>query len=67
MEPLDPVVRQELPWVRKILDDEVWLEGERRHQAVSVEDPAVVNRVCDILLAQGARMRADAEHALTES
>jgi hypothetical protein len=64
MQPLDPVVRRELPWVRKILDDEAWLAGERRHRPVDPDDPEVVERVCDILLTHGARMRSEAEHAL---
>ncbi len=60
MNTFDPVVTCELPWVQKILEDETWLEGERRHQAVSIDDPVVVERVCNILLSEGANLRARA-------
>jgi hypothetical protein len=64
MKTYDPVVMCELPWVQKILNDEIWLEGERRHQPVRPDDPVVLERVCDILLHEGAGLRERALHDL---
>ena len=54
---LDPVVFQELPVIEKIISDETWLEGERRGQYVSPEDPVVREHVCDIVLSIGGQLR----------
>ncbi len=53
----DPVVIQELPVIQKIISDETWLEGERRGGYVSQEDPVVRERVCDVVLTIGERLR----------
>jgi hypothetical protein len=57
MPPLDPILFRELPVIRKIVDDETWLEGERRGCAVSPHDPAVREKVCLVILRIGAQLR----------
>jgi len=51
------IVGQEIPLIRKIIDDETWLEGERRNQPVSAQDQRVVENVCRVVLQVGADMR----------
>jgi hypothetical protein len=57
MSPSDPIVPRELPVIQKIIDDETWLEGERRGCPVSPYDPVVCDRVCDIVLRIGSELR----------
>lgn len=54
---LDPVVFGELPLIQKIIDDETWLEGERRQAWVSSEDPVVRENVCRVILRIGRELR----------
>lgn len=54
---LDPIVSGELLVIRKIIDDETWLEGERRGCCVSRDDPAVRESVCAIILRIGQQLR----------
>jgi hypothetical protein len=54
---LDPIVFRELPVIEKIISDETWLEGERRGGYVSPEDPVVRERVCDVVLSIGEKLR----------
>jgi hypothetical protein len=54
----DPVVIRELPLVARIIQDEVWLEGERRGCPVPASDPVVRAKVCDVVLRVGADLRA---------
>lgn len=63
MPPLDPILFRELPVIRKIIDDETWLEGERRGAPVSRRDPVVQENVCRVILRIGAELRA----ALTQA
>lgn len=58
MTPMDPILFRELPMIRKIIDDETWLEGERRQAPVSPDDPVVQENVCLVILRIGAEMRA---------
>jgi hypothetical protein len=53
----DTVVLFQLPIIAKILQDETWLEGERRRQAVSPRDPVVVENVCRVVLRVGQELR----------
>lgn len=53
----DPVILRELPVIQKIIADETWLEGERRGRYVSSNDPVVQERVCDIILSIGEKLR----------
>ena len=57
MSKLDPVVFRELPVIQKIIQDETWLEGERRGGYVSPEDPVVQENVCAIILSIGEKLR----------
>ena len=53
----DPVVQRQFPVIVKIVQDETWLEGERRGQAVSAHDPTVVENVCQVVLRVGGELR----------
>jgi hypothetical protein len=55
---LDPVMFRQLPVIQKIIQDETWYESERRGCAVTPDDPAVRERVCEIVLRIGAELRA---------
>ncbi|HEY9248289.1 MAG TPA: hypothetical protein VIO38_04125 [Rariglobus sp.] len=57
MQILNPIVSAELPVIQKIIDDETWLEGERRGCWVSPQDPVVVEHVCTIILRVGRELR----------
>jgi hypothetical protein len=59
----DPVVPRQLPVIKKIIDDETWLEGERRGCYVAPTDPVVRERVCDVVLRVGAQLRASLSSA----
>jgi hypothetical protein len=53
----DPVVSHELPVIRKIIEDETWLEGERRGCRVTPDDHVVRDRVCAVILRIGQQLR----------
>ena len=53
----DPIVSLEIPLIQKIIQDETWLEGERRGCLVIPLDPIVQERVCDIVLRIGQELR----------
>jgi hypothetical protein len=57
MQPFDPIIFHQLPVIQKIIEDETWLEGERRGCAVSSEDPVVRENVCLVLLRIGQQLR----------
>ena len=57
MNPSDPIVLRELPLIQKIIDDETWLEGERRGCPVSPDDPVVRESVCAVILRVGQQLR----------
>ena len=57
MNPLDPVVSQQLPMIRKIIDDETWLESERRGCRVGSDDRVVRDKVCQVILRIGQQLR----------
>lgn len=60
-------VRRDLQAIGRIIDDEVWLESERRGLAVPRHDPVVRERVCRLLLGDRATRRvADGEWVFTE-
>ena len=46
----DPIITRELPVIEQIIRDETWLEGERRGDYVSPEDPIVRENVCRIVV-----------------
>jgi hypothetical protein len=52
------IIRAEIPDVKSIVDNECWLEGERRGQPVDGRDKTVRERVADIILGgAGAYLR----------
>lgn len=53
----DPVLFRQLHYVQKIIDDETWLEGERRGCPVSADDRVVRENVCQVILRIGRQMR----------
>ena len=55
--PSDPVIIRELPAIEKIVRDETWLEGERRGDYVSPDDPVVRENVCQVVLRIGEQLR----------
>jgi hypothetical protein len=57
MKNVDPVVFRELPIIRKIIEDETWLEGERRGCYVRASDPIVRHNVCEVILRVGEELR----------
>ncbi|MGF1449962.1 MAG: hypothetical protein ACFB20_11155 [Opitutales bacterium] len=63
MSPTANANERQLPMIEKIIQDETWLEGERRGCPVSEADPQVLDKVCGIVLTVGAdlRRRAQAE------
>ena len=57
MHPSDPIACLELPVIRKIIDNETWLEGERRGCPVASHDPVVIEKVCTVVLQIGRQLR----------
>lgn len=57
MIPADPVLYREIPVIQKIIQDETWLEGERRGCPVSASDRIVRENVCRIVLQIGQQLR----------
>jgi hypothetical protein len=61
--PVDPVVVKEIPVIRKIIQDEMWLEGERRGCQVPPDDRVVRENVCRVILQVGQQLREWFTHA----
>ncbi len=57
MIPFDPVIPREIPVIQKIIQDETWLEGERRGCPVAPSDKIVRENVCRIVLEIGQHLR----------
>jgi hypothetical protein len=60
----DTFLFRELQVIQKIIDDETWLEGERRGRYVSPDDPVVRERVCTIVLRIGQSLRESVTRAM---
>jgi hypothetical protein len=67
MKTSDPVLFRELPIIQKIIDDETWLEGERRGCHVSPDDQVVREKVCEIVLRVGQELRESLTAAIAKS
>jgi hypothetical protein len=63
----DPIVFRELPVIQKIIQDETWLEGERRGCFVRSDDRVVRDKVCEIILRIGQQLRTSMEEAMKRS
>ncbi|HVU33072.1 MAG TPA: hypothetical protein VHE61_06535 [Opitutaceae bacterium] len=50
-------MRREIPVIQKIIQDETWLEGERRGCPVSANDAVVRENVCRVVLKIGGQLR----------
>ena len=57
MLPVDPVLLREIPVIQKIIQDETWLEGERRGCSVAPSDRVVREKVCEVILRIGQQLR----------
>ena len=64
MNPLDPVTSRQLPLIRKIIDDETWLESERRGCRVGADDRVVRDRVCQVILRIGQQLRESLSNSM---
>jgi hypothetical protein len=53
----DPVLHHQIPVIQKIIQDETWLEGERRGCRVAADDRVVRENVCKVILRVGGEMR----------
>jgi hypothetical protein len=53
----DLVVARQLPIIQQIIQDETWLESERRGYPVSSTDPVVRENVCAVVLRIGQQLR----------
>lgn len=51
------IVSRQIPVIRKIIEDETWLEGERRGCEVAPNDGAVRENVCRVVLQIGQQIR----------
>ena len=57
MLPGDPVLHRQIPVIQKIIQDETWLEGERRGCRVAADDRVVRENVCQVILRVGHELR----------
>ena len=58
MSPESKFIRSEIPDVKNIVENECWLEGERRGQPVDAQDDTIRERVAQIILGgAGAYLR----------
>lgn len=53
----DPILSRQLPAIQKIINDEQWLESERRGFSVPKDDPVVRHKVCEVVLRVGQELR----------
>jgi hypothetical protein len=67
MIPGDPVLFREIPVIRKIIQDETWLEGERRGCEVAPTDRVVRENVCRVILQVGHQIRESVSRDLPET
>ena len=67
MAPSDPIILLQLPAIRRIIDDETWLEGERRGCRVTPDDRVVRENVCRVILRVGGQLREASERAQTST
>jgi len=57
MNSCDPALVRQIPVIRKIIQDETWLEGERRGCHVRPDDRVVRDNVCRVILQVGQQLR----------
>ncbi len=59
----DPILRLQIPYIAKIVEDETWLEAERRRCPVLPSDPVVQLNVCAVVLRIGGALREQLSQA----
>lgn len=64
MLPCDPVLHRQIPVIQKIIQDETWLEGERRGCRVGPDDRVVRENVCQVILRVGQEIRESVTRSL---
>jgi hypothetical protein len=67
MSRLDPVVFLQLPVIQRIINDEAWLEAERRGCWVPADDRVVRENVCLVVLRIGQELREVSQQALASA
>ena len=60
------IIEEQIPIIRKMLQDETWYEGVRRNAPVDPNDPAVQKRVGELIMEHGAKMRKEAMDRLAQ-
>ncbi len=55
------IVKKEKPLIKKIIQDETWLCGERRGKPVDPSDKEVQEKVCQIIIEKSPDLRRLAE------
>ena len=60
------IYKEQIPVIRKMIEDECWYEGERRKSQVNPTDPAIILKVGQIVMEHGARMRLEAMARIME-
>jgi hypothetical protein len=60
----DPIVFLQLPVIHQIIEDETWLESERRGCRVAPDDRVVRENVCLVILRIGSQLREKSERML---
>ena len=64
MTPPDPFLVREISLIQRIINDETWLEGERRGCRVEHHDVVVRENVCGVVLRVGQQLRDSIEAEL---
>ena len=54
------IIQTQIPFIKKIIEDEQWYEGERRNCYVPQNDPIVQTNVCSVVMRVGSEMREKA-------
>ena len=67
MNPCDPALLNQIPVIQKIIEDETWLESERRGCAVSPNDRVVKHNVCEVILRIGQQLRDSVKTSVTNA
>ncbi len=61
------VIRAEVAVIQKMLADETWYEGERRHNVVDPHDPTVMEHVLEICISNGRQILEETEKKIADS
>jgi hypothetical protein len=67
MSPESEMIAAELPAVRRMVDEECWLEGERRGMPVDPSDEVVQSKVAELILSGVGQQLRENTHPPTAS